>query len=174
MTDTIEIVAALIRDAAGRVLLVRKRGTTAFMQPGGKRDCGEDDITALAREIDEELGCGLVSDSIRSLGEFDAISANEPGFRVRAALYEVEVTGEIAPKGRDRGDDVGRSSGTCRHRAGAADPRSCIAAGVTEACRRPRLNRISATLHQVVAPLIFGEPDELRSRLDALVGQNRW
>jgi len=98
MTDTIDIVAALIRDAAGRVLLVRKRGTTAFMQPGGKRDSGEDDITTLAREIEEELGCGLVSDSIRPLGEFDAISANEPGFRVHAALYEVEVTGEIAPK----------------------------------------------------------------------------
>jgi 8-oxo-dGTP diphosphatase len=98
VTDTIEIVAALIRDAAGRVLLVRKRGTAAFMQPGGKRDSGEDDITALAREIDEELGCRLVPDSIRSLGEFDAISANEPGFRVRAALYEIDVTGEIAPK----------------------------------------------------------------------------
>lgn len=98
MTDTIEIVAALIRDAAGRVLLVRKRGTTAFMQPGGKRDSGEDDITALAREIDEELGCYLVPDSIRPLGKFDAISANEPGFRVRAALYQIDVTGEIAPK----------------------------------------------------------------------------
>jgi 8-oxo-dGTP diphosphatase len=98
VADTIEIVAALIRDGAGRVLLVRKRGTTAFMQPGGKRDSGEDDITALAREIDEELGCRLVPDSIRSLGEFDAISANEPGFRVRAALYEIDVTGEIAPK----------------------------------------------------------------------------
>jgi 8-oxo-dGTP diphosphatase len=98
VTDTIEIVAALIRDGAGRVLLVRKRGTTAFMQPGGKRDSGEDDVTALAREIDEELGCRLVPDSIRSLGEFDAMSANEPGFRVRAALYEIDVTGEIAPK----------------------------------------------------------------------------
>jgi 8-oxo-dGTP diphosphatase len=40
VTDTIEIVAALIRDGAGRVLLVRKRGTMAFMQPGGKRDSG--------------------------------------------------------------------------------------------------------------------------------------
>src|SRR6186997_3474049 len=96
--NVISVVAALIRDEEGRVLLVRKRGTAAFMQPGGKRDAGEDDITTLAREIDEELGCGLVSDSIRPLGEFDAISANEPGFRVRAALYEVEVTGEIAPK----------------------------------------------------------------------------
>ena len=98
MTDTIEIVAALIRDGAGRVLLVRKRGTTAFMQPGGKRDSGEDDVTALAREIDEELGCRLVPDSIRALGQFDAVSANEPGFRVRAALYQIDVTGEIAPK----------------------------------------------------------------------------
>jgi len=95
---TIEIVAALIRDEVGRVLLVRKRGTTAFMQPGGKRDRGEDDVAALAREIDEELGCRLVRDSIRPLGEFDAISANEPGWRVRASLYEIEVTGDIVPK----------------------------------------------------------------------------
>jgi 8-oxo-dGTP diphosphatase len=56
MSNPIRIVAALIRDDAGRVLLVRKRGTAAFMQPGGKRDPGEDDVTALAREIDEELG----------------------------------------------------------------------------------------------------------------------
>jgi 8-oxo-dGTP diphosphatase len=97
-TGTIEIVAALIRDRAGRVLLVRKRGTTAFMQPGGKRDSGEDDVTALAREIDEELGCRVVPDSIRRLGEFDAVSANEPGFRVRASLYEIDVTGDIAPQ----------------------------------------------------------------------------
>jgi 8-oxo-dGTP diphosphatase len=98
VSGTIEIVAALIRDGAGRVLLVRKRGTTAFMQPGGKRDCGEDDIVALAREIDEELGCHLVPDSIRPLGQFDAISANEPGWRVRASLYEIDVTGDIAAK----------------------------------------------------------------------------
>ncbi len=97
-TGTIEIVAAVIRDAAGRVLLVRKRGTTAFMQPGGKRDTGEDDVAALAREIDEELGCRLVADSIRPLGEFDAVSANEPGWRVRASLYEIDVTGDIAPQ----------------------------------------------------------------------------
>ncbi len=94
---TIKIVAALIRDDAGRVLLVRKRGTQAFMQPGGKHDVGEDDFAALSREIAEELGCGVIAASMRSLGEFDAIAANEPGFRVRANLYRVEVAGEIAP-----------------------------------------------------------------------------
>jgi 8-oxo-dGTP diphosphatase len=96
-TDTIKIVAALICDHAGRVLLVRKRGTTAFMQPGGKRDAGEDDIAALSREIAEELGCRVVRSSIRPLGEFDAIAANEPGFRVQASLYGIDVTGDITP-----------------------------------------------------------------------------
>ena len=92
-TGTIRVVAALIRDEAGRVLLVRKRGTTAFMQPGGKRDPGEDDATALARE----LGCAMVRDSIQLLGEFDAVAANEPGWRVHACLYGIDVTGDIVP-----------------------------------------------------------------------------
>ena len=96
-TDAIKVVAALIRDGTGRVLLVRKRGTMAFMQPGGKRDPGEDDIAALARELAEELGCCLVRDTIRPLGEFDAVAANEPGRRVHACLYEVEVSGAFAP-----------------------------------------------------------------------------
>jgi 8-oxo-dGTP diphosphatase len=95
---TIRIVAALIRDDAGRVLLVRKRGTSAFMQPGGKLDAGEDDVTALSREISEELGCLVVTDSVRSLGAFDAVAANEPGFRVQANVYRVDVTGEVSPR----------------------------------------------------------------------------
>jgi len=94
---TIKIVAALISDANGRVLLVRKRGTRAFMQPGGKRDSGENDITALSREILEELGCLLVPTSIQPLGEFVADAANEAGCRVRANLYRADVSGEITP-----------------------------------------------------------------------------
>jgi 8-oxo-dGTP diphosphatase len=80
------------------VLLVRKRGTVAFMQPGGKRDHGEDDATALARELDEELGCRVVSGSLRPLGDFVAPSANEPGFQVRASVYAVNVEGVVAAR----------------------------------------------------------------------------
>jgi 8-oxo-dGTP diphosphatase len=94
----ISIVAALIRDEAGRVLLVRKRGTATFMQPGGKRDAGEDDVAALAREIDEELGCRVLPGSARSLGVFDCAAANEPGFQVRASVYAVNVEGAITPR----------------------------------------------------------------------------
>jgi 8-oxo-dGTP diphosphatase len=99
MSDqVIRIVAALIRDDAGRVLLVRKRGTQAFMQPGGKRERGEDDVTALARELDEELGCRVLRGSARALGVFDCVAANEPDRRVNAAVYAIDVEGGVAAR----------------------------------------------------------------------------
>ena len=98
MSEPIRIVAALIRDAQGRVLLVRKRGTAAFMQPGGKRDAGEDDVTALARELDEELGCCVVPGTVSSLGTFECTASNEPDRQVNAAVYAVDVAGAIAAR----------------------------------------------------------------------------
>ncbi|HEX7790839.1 MAG TPA: NUDIX domain-containing protein [Afipia sp.] len=99
MTDKIiGVVAALIRDDRGRMLVVRKRGTEAFMQPGGKRDAGEDDLAALEREISEELGCRMVPGSAQALGQFNSVAANEPGWRVQASVYSVEVDGAIAPQ----------------------------------------------------------------------------
>lgn len=96
MTRVLDIVTAVIRDAEGRLLLVRKRGTAIFMKPGGKRDAGEDDLTTLARELREELGCELVSATL--LGCFSARAANEAGFTVQSATYLAEVTGEISPR----------------------------------------------------------------------------
>jgi 8-oxo-dGTP diphosphatase len=96
--NTIRVVAALIRDDLGRMLVVRKRGTTAFMQPGGKRDAGEDDLTALDRELGEELGCRMVPGSARPLGQFDCAAANEPGWRVQASVYAVDVDGAVVPQ----------------------------------------------------------------------------
>ena len=90
---TIDIVTAVIRDETGRMLVVRKRGTAIFMKPGGKREPGEDDLTALARELDEEIGCRLIDATL--LGAFEAPAANEPGCTVRAATYLARVEGEI-------------------------------------------------------------------------------
>lgn len=94
----IRIVAALVRDAQGRVLLVRKRGTAAFMQPGGKREAGEDDLSALGRELREELGCLIDGANARYLGTFGAAAAHEPGESVEAAVYAVGFAGEISPR----------------------------------------------------------------------------
>lgn len=95
----ISIVAAVIRDDRGRVLLVRKHGAKVFQQPGGKPDPADiDDVATLARELREELGCELVPGSVRLLRHAQAPAANEPGYRVSAAVYRVQVTGSIAAR----------------------------------------------------------------------------
>lgn len=45
----IEIVAAVICDTAGKVLVVRKQGSDTFIQQGGKPEPGEAPRVALAR-----------------------------------------------------------------------------------------------------------------------------
>jgi 8-oxo-dGTP pyrophosphatase MutT (NUDIX family) len=95
VAKTIRIVAALIQDAGGRVLLVRKKGTKAFMQPGGKLRDAESDLAALARELGEELMCSIRPQSAAFLGRFSAPAANERGCIVDAALYRVELAGSV-------------------------------------------------------------------------------
>lgn len=96
MSPVIRIAAALILDDEGRALLVRKRGTDAYMQAGGKLGAGETALEALRREIREELGCE-VGEGARPLGRFRAPAANEAGHEVEAELFAVEVTGEMRP-----------------------------------------------------------------------------
>jgi 8-oxo-dGTP diphosphatase len=92
----IRIVAALVQDEARRVLLVRKKGTRAFMQPGGKLHDSEPHLAALEREIAEELSCAIRPGSQAFLGSFTAPAANETGCEVEAALYRVELEGQSA------------------------------------------------------------------------------
>ena len=95
MADTavreIHVSAAVITDADGRLLLVRKAGTTAFMQPGGKPEPGETPAETLARELDEEIGVRVGPSELRHLGSYRASAANEPGFVVVAEVFEVDL-----------------------------------------------------------------------------------
>ncbi|GAA5071036.1 Nudix family hydrolase [Lysobacter panacisoli] len=60
VSRTVEVVAGVIRDARGRVLLARRtegRDLAGLWEfPGGKREPGESAEAALARELHEELG----------------------------------------------------------------------------------------------------------------------
>lgn len=94
MTKEIRISAALILDRDGRTLLVRKAGTRAFQQPGGKIDPGESPESALCRELGEEIGLQIGADALRHLGRFRAPAANEPGCQVVAELFLLRLSGE--------------------------------------------------------------------------------
>jgi len=93
----IRIVAALIVDDRGHVLLVRKRGTDVFMQPGGKYEPGESAPDALVRELNEELGIVALPADLDYLGYFEADAANEAGHVVEAEVFRLAITGEVSP-----------------------------------------------------------------------------
>lgn len=95
--NLIRIAAALVLNPQGQTLLVRKRGTTAFMQPGGKIEAHELPVHALARELEEELGLQIDPAQAAFLGQFSAPAANEPGFVVQAQIFQLTIDTEVIP-----------------------------------------------------------------------------
>ncbi|MCC3282343.1 NUDIX domain-containing protein [Arthrobacter sp. zg-Y916] len=85
--------AVLLRDSEGRILLVRKRGTRRFMQPGGKLEPGEDFRTAAAREVNEELGLDVAPEDLSDIGRWYGPAANEANTFIDAGLFGLNVPG---------------------------------------------------------------------------------
>lgn len=97
-TEPIRIVTAVIENEQGEVLLVRKKGSAVFIQPGGKREPGETAADALARELEEELGVLTSGQQADSIGAFESDAVNEPGRRVRAEAFRVRIEGSPSPR----------------------------------------------------------------------------
>ena len=94
-TTVLRLAAAIVTDPAGRALLVRKRGTERFMQPGGKVEPGESAVETLTRELREELGLELDPEKAEYLGIFRADAANEPDTLVSAAVFALVTDQEL-------------------------------------------------------------------------------
>lgn len=94
----IRIAVAMIINSQGEMLTVRKRGSSAFMQPGGKIDAGETPLEALIRELDEELALECSADDFRYEGRFRDWAANEPGMIVEAEAFSWLATPDVAPQ----------------------------------------------------------------------------
>jgi 8-oxo-dGTP diphosphatase len=96
MVAPIEIAVALLCRRDGRTLVVRKRGTTTFIQPGGKLEPGERPVDALCRELEEELGLRVSAADLTFAGSYDGVAVNEPGFTVVAHAFRITVDTALA------------------------------------------------------------------------------
>ncbi|MES5043702.1 NUDIX domain-containing protein [Rhizobium nepotum] len=94
----IVIAAAVLLNARRQMLVVRKRGTTQFMQPGGKIDPGETPEQALHRELAEEIGLTLPENAARYEGVFREEAANETGAEVVAHTFVAHLNTDVAPQ----------------------------------------------------------------------------
>jgi len=97
MPDLLIVAATCIHDRAGRLLTVRKRGTSRFMLPGGKLEPGETPAQAAVRETAEEVGIDIDLAALVLLGHWRAPAANEPDTFIDSTVYTVDLV-QPAPK----------------------------------------------------------------------------
>lgn len=87
----IRVVAAWTTDTDDRILLVRKRGSGIFMQPGGKPEPEETPEQALVRELREEVGVVVEESALDPWGRYRTDAANEPGHLLIAEVFGVPI-----------------------------------------------------------------------------------
>lgn len=124
----IPCVGAVIKDDAGRLLLIRRGHEPAaglWSIPGGRIEAGESDVAALVREIREETGLEVIAG--RLLG-----AVQRPGLAgavVDIRDYLAVVTGgELAA-----GDDAADARWVPAAQVALMDARGELTSGLTEA-----------------------------------------
>jgi 8-oxo-dGTP diphosphatase len=97
------VVAGLIVDAAGRVLITQRRADQALpLQwefPGGKLEPGEAPTAALARELDEELGVTAVIGPV-----WEVLHHAYPAFDLLMIVYVCALPVGARPHAREVAD----------------------------------------------------------------------
>jgi 8-oxo-dGTP diphosphatase len=93
-TDSSIKVVTLIHISERRILLIRSRSNPGFYFPGGKPEKNESDIEALAREIQEELGCQIDTASASFFNRYVAQAYEKPaGIMVCVYAYRATLAG---------------------------------------------------------------------------------
>lgn len=99
----IPCVGAVIKDAAGRLLLVRRGhppGAGLWSLPGGRVETGETDHEAVIREVREETGLSVEAGAL--IGSVTRPAPDGAAFEIRD--YEASVTGGKLAAGDDAAD----------------------------------------------------------------------
>lgn len=94
---TLRIATACFLNDTRALLVVRKRGTQAWMLPGGKLDGDETPQQALVRELHEELALAVRADALQPLGQFAAPAANEADTQVSAQVFCATLPAQQVP-----------------------------------------------------------------------------
>lgn len=81
-----------------KILSTKSKGKDTYYIPGGKREEGESDKEALAREVKEELDIDIDPQTMVSVGVFEAQAHGKPeGTILRMTCYSSGFSGEIRP-----------------------------------------------------------------------------
>lgn len=91
----IVICSAMMIGPYGDLLMVRKKGSYYFQLPGGKIAVGEDDVTALVRELREELQFDASGTSLKFIGQHRTQAVNEIDTLVEGHIYLIKLDAQF-------------------------------------------------------------------------------
>lgn len=85
----ITVAAGIVLNEVQQLLVVRKKGTSCFMQVGGKLEPNEAPEVTIVREIQEEICCQ--AEVQQFVGRFETNTANEPDHQLVSYVYLVKL-----------------------------------------------------------------------------------